>query len=72
MPALSRRAISEARGDIYYAKGDKAAALTRIPHRAPGCRPAGTVDSDLLDLKINDLPAERRRPRLLPPHLQMK
>lgn len=45
---------SEAKGDVYYAKGDKAAALAEYRTALQG-GPAGSVDTDLLDLKINDL-----------------
>jgi predicted negative regulator of RcsB-dependent stress response len=48
---------AEARGDAYYALGDKAAALAQYRlARASGT--AGETDSGLLDLKISDLAGE--------------
>jgi predicted negative regulator of RcsB-dependent stress response len=44
----------EARGDIFVAKGDKAAALTEYKAAVNGAD-RGTVDADLLELKIKDL-----------------
>ena len=47
----------EARGDAYYAMGDKAAAL--IQYRlARATAAAGETDTGLLDLKISDLAAD--------------
>lgn len=44
----------EARGDILLAKGDKAGALKEYRAAREGAQ-SGTVDGELLDLKINDL-----------------
>lgn len=46
----------EARGDAYYAKGDKAAALTEYRAAAAGTAQTAAADP-LLDLKIADLAA---------------
>ncbi|MFZ0008293.1 MAG: tetratricopeptide repeat protein [Steroidobacteraceae bacterium] len=53
-PGAFARSYHEARGDAYYAKGDKAAALTEYRAAAAGATEAATADS-LLDLKIADL-----------------
>lgn len=45
---------NEARGDIYQAKGDKAGALKEYRLARDGAA-RGSVDTELLDLKINDL-----------------
>lgn len=45
---------SEARGDIHYAQGDKAAALKEYRAAREGAA-RGSVDAELLDLKINEL-----------------
>jgi predicted negative regulator of RcsB-dependent stress response len=47
----------EARGDAYYAKGDKAAALTEYRAAAAGSTGAEADADSLLDLKIADLAA---------------
>jgi predicted negative regulator of RcsB-dependent stress response len=44
----------EVRGDIHLAKGDKAAALEEYQAARDGAG-RGSVDTELLDLKINDL-----------------
>lgn len=44
----------EARGDIHLARGDKAAALKEYQAARDGAA-RGTVDADLLELKINEL-----------------
>lgn len=53
-PGAFAARFSEARGDIYYAKGDKAAALKEYQTARLGAS-GEAVDSELLDLKINDL-----------------
>ena len=47
----------EARGDAYYAMGDKAAALTQY-RLARAANARGETDTGLLDLKISDLTAD--------------
>ena len=47
----------EARGDAYYAMGDKAAALTQY-RLARAANARGDTDTGLLDLKISDLTAD--------------
>ncbi|HEV2269782.1 MAG TPA: tetratricopeptide repeat protein [Steroidobacteraceae bacterium] len=47
----------EARGDAYYAMGDKAAALTQY-RLARATDVGGQTDTGLLDLKISDLAAD--------------
>ena len=46
--------FADVRGDAYYAKGDKAAALREYRAARAAIGPAQTAN-DLLDLKINDL-----------------
>jgi len=56
--------FGEARGDIYHAKGDDATALKEYRAARDGAA-RGSVDSQLLDLKINDLaggPGGERKP----------
>lgn len=55
-PGSFAPAFSEARGDALLAKGDRAAALAEY-RRARAAGEGGSVDSTLLDLKINDLAA---------------
>ena len=52
--APSRAASREVRGDAYFAKGDKAAALREYRAARVAIGPAQAAN-DLLDLKINDL-----------------
>ena len=47
----------EVRGDAYYAKGDKAAALTEYRAAAAGSTAREAEADSLLDLKIADLAA---------------
>jgi predicted negative regulator of RcsB-dependent stress response len=51
----------EARGDAYYAMGDKSAALAQY-RRAPAGAANGATDAGLLDLKISDLAADVSTP----------
>ena len=53
-PGAFAARFSEARGDIYLAKGDKAAALKEYRAAREGAS-RGSVDTELLDLKISDL-----------------
>jgi predicted negative regulator of RcsB-dependent stress response len=55
----------EARGDAYYAKGDKAAALTEYRAAAADSSGAAAAEDSLLDLKIADLAASA--PAAAPP-----
>lgn len=55
-PGTFAPAFSEARGDALLAKGERAAALAEY-RRARAAGEGGSVDSTLLDLKINDLVA---------------
>jgi predicted negative regulator of RcsB-dependent stress response len=48
---------AEARGDAYYAMGDKAAALAQYRQAQAG-EADGETDAELLDLKISDLAAD--------------
>lgn len=52
----------EIRGDAYYAKGDKAAALTEYREALLAAGPS-LAENDVLNLKINDLAGE-----ITPPH----
>jgi predicted negative regulator of RcsB-dependent stress response len=52
---------AEARGDAYYAMGDKAAALAQY-RLARATDTSGAMDPGLLDLKISDLAAEVATP----------
>lgn len=52
---------AEARGDAYYAMGDKAAALAQY-RLARAADMSGGVDPGLLDLKISDLAADLATP----------
>jgi predicted negative regulator of RcsB-dependent stress response len=66
-PGTFAAAYHEARGDAYYAKGDKAAALTEYRAAAAGSTQAAAADP-LLDLKIADLAAANAAPaRTAPP-----
>jgi predicted negative regulator of RcsB-dependent stress response len=57
-PGAFAAGYREARGDAYYAKGDKAAALTEYRAAAAGAAGGGEASADsLLDLKIADLAA---------------
>jgi predicted negative regulator of RcsB-dependent stress response len=56
---------AEARGDAYYAMGDKAAALTQY-HLAQATDTGGATDTGLLDLKISDLAGEARSDDAVP------
>lgn len=47
---------AEARGDAYYAMGDKAAALAQY-HLAEAGEAGGQTDAEMLNLKISDLAA---------------
>jgi predicted negative regulator of RcsB-dependent stress response len=53
-PGAFASRYSEVRGDIYFAKGDKAAALKEY-RAARESAARGSVDTELLDLKIKDL-----------------
>ena len=57
-PGALAAQYAEARGDAYYAMGDKAAALAqyRVARTATGAE--GQTGSGLLDLKISDLAAD--------------
>ena len=52
---------AEARGDAYYAMGDKSAALAQY-RQARATDTGGETDSGLLDLKISDLAADLATP----------
>ena len=56
---------AEARGDAYYAMGNKDAALTQY-RLARATQPVGETDSGLLDLKISDLAADVATPAAPP------
>jgi predicted negative regulator of RcsB-dependent stress response len=53
-PGAFAARYTEARGDIYFEKGDKAAAL-KAYRAARESAARGSVDTELLDLKIKDL-----------------
>ncbi|MGA9367837.1 MAG: tetratricopeptide repeat protein [Steroidobacteraceae bacterium] len=53
---------AEARGDAYYAMGDKSDALAQYRLARAGDKGGGDTDSGLLDLKISDLAADAASP----------
>jgi len=61
-PGAFAARFSEARGDAYYARGDKKNALQQYQaaklSTLPGAGPGGGSDQSLLELKIADLVAE--------------
>lgn len=54
-PGAFAARYAEVRGDVLYAKGDREGALTQYRAARSGGAADGTVDSGLLDLKINEL-----------------
>ena len=60
-PGAFSSQYAEARGDAYYAMGDKAAALAQY-RLAKASEAGGVTGSGLLDLKISDLAADESAP----------
>lgn len=60
-PGALASQYAEARGDAYYAMGDKSAALAQY-RLARASNAGGDTDSGLLDLKISDLAADTATP----------
>jgi predicted negative regulator of RcsB-dependent stress response len=56
-PGAFEARFHEARGDVYFAKGDKAGALKEYEAAVPGTD-TRSVDAQSLQLKINDLKAD--------------
>jgi predicted negative regulator of RcsB-dependent stress response len=57
-PGAFAARFHEVRGDVYFEKGDKAAALKEYQAARENGRAAGGPGSEVLELKINDLVAD--------------